>query len=132
MDKPYRIIFMGTPDFAVPSLQHLLDGPDEVVAVVTQPDRPKGRGRKLAAPPVKELAFEAGLPVLQPAAIKTDEYLEELASYKPDLIIVTAYGRILPKHILDMPPLGTINVHGSILPGISRCGTCPMVDPERR
>ncbi len=115
-EKPYRIIFMGTPDFAVPSLQHLLSGPDEVVAVVTQPDRPKGRGRKLAAPPVKKLALDAGLPVLQPTAIKTDKYLEELASYNPDLIIVTAYGRILPKQIIDLPPLGTINVHGSILP----------------
>ncbi len=114
--KTYRIIFMGTPDFAIPSLQHLLAGPDEVVAVVTQPDRPKGRGRKLAAPPVKELALEAGLPVLQPTEIKSDAYLEELASYKPDLIIVTAYGRILPKRILDLPPLGTINVHGSLLP----------------
>ncbi|MBU0481641.1 MAG: methionyl-tRNA formyltransferase [Proteobacteria bacterium] len=122
--EPYRIIFMGTPEFAVPSLQSLLSGPDEVVAVVTQPDRPKGRGRKVAAPPVKELALAKGLPVLQPTAIKTAAWREELAAYRPDLFIVAAYGRILPKSLLELPPHGTINVHGSILP--SYRGAAPI------
>lgn len=112
----YRIIFMGTPEFAVPSLQALLDHGEEVVAVVCQPDRPKGRGRKLSPPPVKELALAAGLPVLQPARVRTPEFLEELRSFSPDLMVVTAYGRILPGPVLNLPPLGTINVHGSLLP----------------
>jgi methionyl-tRNA formyltransferase len=107
---------MGTPEFAVPSLQSLIDSRHQVVAVVTQPDRPKGRGRKLTAPPVKELALRAGLPVLQPTAIRTAEFREELRGYRPDLFAVTAYGRILPGPLLDLPPLGTINVHGSLLP----------------
>lgn len=107
---------MGTPDFAVPSLKALLDHGENVVAVITQPDRPKGRGRKLTPPPVKELALAADIPVLQPTKIRTDEFLDEIKSYNPDLIIVTAYGRILPGPLLDLPPLGTINVHGSLLP----------------
>jgi methionyl-tRNA formyltransferase len=114
--KTLRIIFMGTPEFAVSSLQALLDSRHEVVAVVTQPDRPRGRGRKLTAPPIKDLALKAGLPVLQPTAIKTAEFREELASYQADVFAVTAYGRILPGPLLNMPPLGTINVHGSLLP----------------
>ena len=112
----YRIIFMGTPEFAVPSLQALLDHGEEVAAVVCQPDKPKGRGRKLSPPPVKELALAAGLPVLQPTKVRTPEFLEELRSYQPDLMIVTAYGRILTGPVLNLPPLGTINVHGSLLP----------------
>src|SRR5512133_666184 len=107
---------MGTPDFAVPSLQALLDHGEEVVAVVCQPDKPKGRGRKLSPPPVKELALAAGLPVLQPTKVRTPEFLEELRAYKPDLMVVTAYGRILTGPVLSLPPLGTINVHGSLLP----------------
>ncbi|MEN8143062.1 MAG: methionyl-tRNA formyltransferase [Thermodesulfobacteriota bacterium] len=114
--KPLRIIFMGTPEFAVPSLQALLASRHEVVAVVTQPDRPRGRGRKLTPPPVKETALEAGLTVLQPTAIRTEEFLDELKSFQPDVIAVTAYGRILPGPLLNMPPMGTINVHGSLLP----------------
>lgn len=113
---PLRTIFMGTPEFAVPSLQALLDSRHDVVAVVTQPDRPRGRGRKLTPPPVKELALQAGIQVLQPTAIRTKEFLEELQGYRPDVITVTAYGRILPGPLLEMPPLGTINVHGSLLP----------------
>jgi len=112
----YRIIFMGTPEFAVPSLQALLDHGEEVAAVVCQPDKPKGRGRKLSPPPVKELALAAGLPVLQPTKVRTPEFLEELRSYQPDLMVVTAYGRILTGPMLNLPPLGTINVHGSLLP----------------
>lgn len=107
---------MGTPEFAVPSLSALLEHNEQVVAVITQPDRPKGRGRKLTPPPVKELAKKAGLPVLQPTKIRTEEFLAELRSYSPDLFIVTAYGRILPGPLLRLPPFGTINVHGSLLP----------------
>ena len=114
--RPFRIVFMGTPDFAVPSLQALLDHGEQVVAVVCQPDKPKGRGRKLSPPPVKELALAAGIPVLQPTKVRTAEFLEELRSYQPDLMVVTAYGRILTGPVLSLPRLGTINVHGSLLP----------------
>ena len=115
-NNPFTIIFMGTPDFAVPSLAGLLDHGEHVVAVVTQPDRPKGRGRKLTAPPVKQLAIDAGLPVLQPENIRGHDFLAQLKEFQPDLIVVTAYGKILPGHLLNMPSLGTINVHGSLLP----------------
>ncbi|GAB4336373.1 MAG: methionyl-tRNA formyltransferase [Desulfobulbaceae bacterium] len=114
--SPLRILFMGTPDFAVPSLRALLDSPDEVIAVVCQPDREKGRGRKLTPPPVKQLALERGVPVLQPASIRTEEFLDQVRTLSPDLIVVAAYGKILPAGLLDLPPLGTINVHGSLLP----------------
>ena len=107
---------MGTPDFAAATLGALLTGPDTVVAVVTQPDRPKGRGKKLAPPPVKVLAEEAGIPVLQPTKIKTQEFRDELAAYRPDVTIVAAYGRILPLSLLTLAPHGCINVHGSLLP----------------
>lgn len=116
INKINRIIFMGTPDFAVPSLKALLDHKENVVAVVTQPDRPKGRGRKLTPPPVKILAEKADIPVLQPTKIKTEEYLETIREFSPDLTVVTAYGRILPSSLVNLPPLGTINVHGSLLP----------------
>lgn len=116
MNRSLRIIFMGTPDFAVPTLQALIDSPDEVVTVICQPDRKKGRGKKLTPPPVKVLAEDAGIPVLQPTAIRTDDFLETIRSLQPDLIVVTAYGRILPGSLLNLPPLGTINVHGSLLP----------------
>lgn len=115
-NNPYRIIFMGTPAFAVPTLQALLDHGENVVGVVTQPDRPKGRGRKLTPPPVKEVAIAANIPVFQPTKIKTQEFQDQLKSLEPDLIVVTAYGRILPGPILFLPPLGSINIHGSILP----------------
>jgi methionyl-tRNA formyltransferase len=116
MSTPLRIIFMGTPEFAVPTLQALLDSPDDVVTVICQPDRKKGRGKKMSPPPVKVLAEQAGIPVLQPTAIRTDDFLETIRSLQPDLIVVTAYGRILPGSLLNLPPLGTINVHGSLLP----------------
>ncbi|KAF0190093.1 MAG: methionyl-tRNA [Desulfobulbaceae bacterium] len=115
-NKSFRIIFMGTPDFAVPALHKLLDGPDQVVAVITQPDRRKGRGKKLSPPPVKLAAEQAGIPVLQPTKIRTEEFLDTLKGYNPDLIVVAAYGRILPRAILTLPPLGCINIHGSLLP----------------
>jgi methionyl-tRNA formyltransferase len=114
--KTYRIIFMGTPEFAVPVLKGLLAGPDQIVAVVTQPDREKGRGRRVSPPPVKGSALAAGLPVLQPAKIKTQDFRDTLAAFRPDMIVVVAYGRILPPSLLELPPLGCINVHGSLLP----------------
>ena len=107
---------MGTPAFAVPTLKALIAQGHEIVCVVTQPDRPKGRGRKLTAPPVKEVAIAHHIPFLQPTKIKGDDFLADLKAYKPDLIVVAAYGRILPAHLIDMPPLGTINVHASLLP----------------
>ena len=107
---------MGTPAFAVPSLKALLDRGENVVCVVTQPDRPKGRGRKIMMPPVKELALKASIPVLQPESIRGDEFLAKLRQYNPDIIGLTAYGNILPENIINLPPLGTINVHGSLLP----------------
>lgn len=115
-ERTFRILFMGTPDFAVPTLRRLLNGPDTVAAVITQPDRPKGRGKILTPPPVKIVAEQAGVPVLQPTKIRTEEFANTLRSYNPDLIVVAAYGRILPDSILDLPPLGCINVHGSLLP----------------
>lgn len=116
MSQSLRIVFMGTPDFATAALHHLLDGPDEVVAVVSQPDKKKGRGKKLSSPPVKIMAEEHGIPVLQPVKIKDDEFENALRSFHPDVIIVAAYGRILPENILNLAPHGCINVHGSILP----------------
>lgn len=111
-----RIIFMGTPEFAATTLQALIDGPDEVVAVITQPDRAKGRGKKLTPPPTKVIAEAADIPVLQPSKIKTEEFRNGLLTYQPDLFVVAAYGRILPPSILDLAPMGCINVHGSLLP----------------
>jgi methionyl-tRNA formyltransferase len=113
---PFRVIFMGTPDFAIPSLAALIQGEDHVVAVVSQPDRPKGRSHKLVAPPVKLLAQEHGIPVHQPTTIKTAGFADLLGGYNPDIIVVAAYGRILPPAILFLPKHGCINVHGSLLP----------------
>jgi methionyl-tRNA formyltransferase len=111
-----RVIFMGTPEFACPTLQKLLDRGDEVIAVVTQPDRPKGRGQKTVPTPVKELAEKNGIPVLQPLKVRAPEFIETLKRMNPDLIVVVAFGRILPKALLDIPKFGCINVHASLLP----------------
>ena len=111
-----RIVFMGTPEFAVPSLEALLRSDDQVVGVVSQPDRPKGRGHQLVAPPVKLVAERAGIPILQPLKIRTPEFLQALSAWQPDLIAVAAYGRILHTPILRLPPMGCVNVHGSLLP----------------
>ncbi|MGH7799708.1 MAG: methionyl-tRNA formyltransferase [Thermodesulfobacteriota bacterium] len=111
-----KIIFMGTPEFAVPSLKALIESGEDIVAVVTQPDKPKGRGLEVLPPPTKVLAEKHGIPVLQPAKIKTEEFFNELKKFSPDLICVAAYGKILPKNILDFPPHGSINVHASLLP----------------
>lgn len=111
-----KIVFMGTPDFAVPSLQALLDAGHEVCAVYTQPDKPQGRKQVLTAPPVKELALQRGIPVYQPATLKNEEEQAKLRALAPEAIIVVAYGKLLPKAVLDIPPRGCINVHGSLLP----------------
>jgi methionyl-tRNA formyltransferase len=116
MQMRYRVVFFGTPEFAVPSLQALLDGPDTVVGVISQPDKPAGRGQQLHAPPVKRLAAQRGVPVAQPATVKTAELPALLRSWMPDLAVVAAYGRILPGAVLELPRLGCINVHASLLP----------------
>lgn len=111
-----KIVFAGTPDFAVPTLQALIDSPHQVCAVYTQPDRPAGRGRKLTASPVKELAMAANIPVYQPENFKQADDVAQLAALNSDLMVVVAYGLILPQAVLDIPKLGCINVHGSLLP----------------
>ncbi len=111
-----KIIFAGTPDFAVPTLQMLIDSEHQVCAVYTQPDRPAGRGRKLTPSPVKQLAEKAGIPVVQPETLKSEEELQKLQSFAADLMVVVAYGIILPQAVLDAPKFGCINVHGSLLP----------------
>ena len=111
-----NIVFMGTPDFAIPCLQKLLDTGYPVTGVFTQPDKPKGRGYKLVPPPVKELAMAHDIPVFQPASLRNDEAYELLKSCAPDLIVVVAYGKILPKRVLELPQYGCINVHASLLP----------------
>ena len=111
-----RVVFMGTPDFAAASLKKLIDEHYEIVAVFTQPDRPKGRGMSLSFCPVKELALAHGLPVYQPESVRSAEFAALVRSLRPDVIAVVAYGRILPSEVLNIPPLGCINVHGSLLP----------------
>jgi methionyl-tRNA formyltransferase len=107
---------MGTPQFACPTLQRLMERGDTVLAVVTQPDRPKGRGQKSVPPPVKELAERHGLPVLQPLKVRAPEFIESVREMNPDIIVVVAFGQILPKALLDAPQHGCINVHASLLP----------------
>ena len=111
-----RIVFMGTPDFAVPSLQALIDAGHDVCAVYTQPDKPQGRKQILTAPPVKTLALEHDIPVFQPNTLKNEDEQARLRELAPEVIIVVAYGKLLPKAVLDIPPQGCINVHGSLLP----------------
>ncbi|PLX80970.1 MAG: methionyl-tRNA formyltransferase [Desulfuromonas sp.] len=111
-----RTVFMGTPDFALSTLQGLIDAGCQLVGVYTQPDRPKGRGKQLAAPPVKELALSHNLPVFQPVKLRQPEAVEELRQLAPDLIVVVAFGQILPKSVLEIPAHGCINVHASLLP----------------
>jgi len=111
-----RVVFFGTPDFAVPSIEKLVVSGEDIVSVVTQPDRVKGRGHKLSPPPVKEYAIAHGIPVLQPAGIRSEEFFKTVAGMKPDMIVVVAYGRIIPPDMLALPPRGCINVHASLLP----------------
>ena len=116
MSKPLRIVFAGTPDFAARHLAALLSSQHQVVAVYTQPDRPAGRGKKLTASPVKNIALEHDIPVYQPASLRNEEAQQELAAIDADIMVVVAYGLLLPQEVLDTPRLGCINVHGSILP----------------
>ena len=111
-----KIVFMGTPEFAVPCLQKIIDEGHEVLAVVTQPDKPKGRGKKLAMPPVKELALKYNIDVYQPVKAREESFVEKLKEINPELIVVVAFGQILPKSILDIPKFGCVNVHASLLP----------------
>src|SRR5665213_2882967 len=112
-----RIVFCGTPEFAVPSLRHLAERPEfSVEAVISQPDRPRGRGQQISASPVKEAALETALPVFQPESIKSESSQEFLKRVAPDAVVIIAYGQIIPARLLKIPRLGWINVHGSLLP----------------
>jgi methionyl-tRNA formyltransferase len=124
MRKPYKIIFMGTPQFSVPGLQALHQNGYEVALVVTQPDRPKGRGRKITSCPVKQTAQDLGYPVIQPGSIKSPEFADQIKSLKPDFQVVIAYGKILPETVLTLPRVGTINIHASLLPKLR--GAAPI------
>ncbi len=119
-----RLIFWGSPEFALPSLRALLGEGHDVAAVVTQPDRPAGRGRELRPTVVKHVAEEEGLPVLQPERPRGDAFLEQLASFEPELFVVVAYGQILPREVLELPPRGSINLHASLLPELR--GAAPI------
>jgi methionyl-tRNA formyltransferase len=113
-----RVVFMGTPDFAVPTLRELIHADDlDVVGVVTQPDRPAGRGKRLTAPPVKQVALETGIPVIQPSSLRKDPgAFDQLRAWQPDYIVVVAFGQILRQNVLDLPRIAPINVHASLLP----------------
>lgn len=111
-----RLIFMGTPEFAVAALKALLGAGEDIVGVVTQPDRPRGRGKRLAPPPVKQAALAAGLEVIQPGSLQDKGFLDKLGTWQPEVIIAAAYGRILPEPVLKLPPGGCINLHASLLP----------------
>ncbi|MGC3506659.1 methionyl-tRNA formyltransferase, partial [Pseudomonas aeruginosa] len=116
MSQALRIVFAGTPEFAAEHLKALLDTPHRIVAVYTQPDRPAGRGQKLMPSAVKSLALEHGLPIMQPQSLRNAEAQAELAALRADLMVVVAYGLILPQAVLDIPRLGCINSHASLLP----------------
>lgn len=111
-----RIVFMGTPDFSVPTLESLVKGGHEVLAVVTQLDKPKGRGKSVLMTPVKEKALELGIPVYQPVKVREPEFMEVLKGLDAEVFVVVAFGQILPKEILEMPRYGCVNVHASLLP----------------
>ena len=114
---PLRIVFCGTPEFAVPSLRHLIAQPDfKIEAVVTQPDRPRGRGQAVTISPVKEVAIEAGLPIFQPQKMRSPDALDFFTGAAPDAVVIIAYGQIIPQRLIDIPRLGWINLHGSLLP----------------
>lgn len=128
-----RIVYMGTPDFSVPALSALVEAGHEVVAVVTQPDKPKGRGKEILMTPVKEKALEYGIPVYQPVKARNPEFVQVLKDLEPDVIVVAAFGQILSKEILDIPRLGCVNIHASLLPKYR--GAAPIqyavIDGER-
>ena len=133
MVVPLRVVFFGTPEFAVPTLRRLLDSRHPVVGVVTQPDRPRGRGQKVSSSPAKALALEHRVPVIQPDRLRTPEVVEALRAWNPDVGVVAAYGKIIPEAILNLPRLGMINVHASLLPKYR--GAAPVhraiIDGER-
>ena len=111
-----KVVFMGTPEFSVPCLERLVSDGHDVAAVYTQPDKPKGRGHHMMPPPVKETAMKYDIPVYQPQKLRQSDAFEVLSEINPDIIIVVAYGQILPKNILDIPNYGCVNIHASILP----------------
>jgi len=117
MNSTMNIVFMGTSDFSIPALDMLLERGEKVVDVVTRPDRPKGRGRKLAASPVKKFAERKGINIFQPINVKDESFISKLRELKPDIIVVVAFGRILSKEILEIPRFGCVNLHASLLPG---------------
>lgn len=119
-----KVIFMGTPEFSVPTLEKIIEGGHEVVAVVTQPDKPKGRGKEMQSTPVKEKALACQIPVYQPKRVKEDAFVEVLRELEPDVIVVIAFGQILSKAILEIPKYGCINVHASLLPKLR--GSAPI------
>lgn len=119
-----KILFMGTPDFALPTLEAIYNSSDTLVGVITQPDKPKGRGYVLAPPPVKVFADAHGIPVYQPTTLRSDESIGLIKKLAPDMIVVVAYGKILPPALLEIPPMGCVNVHGSLLPKYR--GAAPM------
>jgi methionyl-tRNA formyltransferase len=124
MTKKHKIIFMGTPEFAVPGLKALHESGCDITLVVTQPDRPRGRGRKVTPSPVKAAAMDLGIPAIQPTSIKTADFVDQIKSEKPDFQIVIAYGKILPENVLAIPRVGTINIHASLLPKLR--GAAPI------
>lgn len=111
-----KVIYMGTPDFAAVILEKIIEEGHEVIAVVTQPDKPKGRGKELSSPPVKELALQHGITVYQPVKVRDEEFVNKVRELEPEIIVVAAFGQLLPQALLDIPPYGCINVHGSLLP----------------
>lgn len=128
-----RVVFMGTPDFSVGTLRAIVEAGHEVAGVITQPDKPKGRGKMVQFPPVKEEALKYGIPVYQPRRVRDAEFIEELKGMEPEVIVVVAFGQILPEEIIHMPPYGCINVHASLLPKYR--GAAPIqwavIDGER-
>ncbi|CAB1081263.1 methionyl-tRNA formyltransferase [Alkalispirochaeta odontotermitis] len=124
MTHKYKIVFMGTPPFSVPGLQALYQNGHEIALVVTQPDRPKGRGRRMTPSPVKQTALELGYQVIQPPSVKTADFVDQIKSLKPDFQVVIAYGKILPEKVLVLPRIGTINIHASLLPKLR--GAAPI------
>ena len=127
-----RIVFLGSGRFAIPSFEALLDAGHEVAALVTQPDKEKGRGQGMAPPPLKPVALARGVPVLQPRRVREPAAQEELRALRPELQVVVAYGQILPKSVIDIAPLGTVNVHASLLPHLRGAAPHPVGDRARR
>jgi methionyl-tRNA formyltransferase len=127
MTTPWRIIFFGTPAFSTPALHSLIERPEEVVAVVTQPDRGSGRGQRVVPSPVRELASRHGLPVLQPERVKDQSFQEKIKELQADLFVVVAYGQILPKSLLEIPKYGAVNIHASLLPKYRGAAPIPWV-----